>query len=158
MEHPSYQQVYTDTTGHAECVYVRYDPARVTLQELAELYFQIIDPLSLNKQGEDVGTRYRTGVFYDNEADCEILREVASGNMTAEEAENRLKTLPFDDVGFANRDNHRELRTGQPEAVFCEGKTPEQAAEIMKRLADSHERAAYNEYFRQNSRMGMDVF
>ena len=76
VEHPSYQQVYTDTTGHAECVYVRYDPARVTLQELAELYFQIIDPLSLNRQGEDVGTRYRTGVYYDNEADCAILREV----------------------------------------------------------------------------------
>ena len=76
VEHPSYRQVYTDQTGHAECVHVRYDPARVSLRSLAELYFQIIDPLSLNKQGEDVGTRYRTGVYYEDEADAEILREV----------------------------------------------------------------------------------
>ena len=76
VEHPSYRQVYTDQTGHAECVYVRFDPARVSLKALAELYFQIIDPLSLNKQGEDVGTRYRTGVYYEDAQDAEILREV----------------------------------------------------------------------------------
>ena len=76
VQNPSYQQVYTDTTGHAECVHVRYDPERVSLKRLTELYFKIIDPLSLNKQGEDEGTRYRTGVYYEDERDFNILREV----------------------------------------------------------------------------------
>ena len=75
VEHPSYEQVYTDRTGHAECVHVRYDPERVSLQKLVHLFFKIIDPLSLNKQGEDEGTRYRTGVYYGDERDLDVLRK-----------------------------------------------------------------------------------
>ena len=73
VQNPSYQQVYTDTTGHAECVHVRYNPEVVSLQRLAELFFQIIDPLSLNKQGEDEGTRYRTGVYFEDDQDLDTL-------------------------------------------------------------------------------------
>ena len=76
VENPTYKQVYTDTTGHAECVHVRYNPREVSLQRLTELFFKIIDPLSLNKQGEDEGTRYRTGVYYQDEADYAILSQV----------------------------------------------------------------------------------
>ena len=72
-ENPTYKQVYTDTTGYAECVHVRYNPERVSLKELVGLYFRIIDPLSLNRQGEDEGTRYRTGVYYGDESDLETL-------------------------------------------------------------------------------------
>lgn len=78
LDNPTYQEVYTDTTGHAECVHVRYNPSVVSLQHLTELFFKIIDPLSLNKQGEDVGTRYRTGVYYDNTKDAGVLSEVFS--------------------------------------------------------------------------------
>ena len=70
---PTYEQVYTDTTGHAECVHVRYNPEMISLKELVRLYFRIIDPLSLNRQGEDEGTRYRTGVYYEDERDFELL-------------------------------------------------------------------------------------
>ena len=79
VPNPSYKQVYTDTTGHAECVHVRYNPERITLERLAELYFKIIDPLSLNKQGEDEGTRYRTGVYYGDEQDLAVLKKVYDG-------------------------------------------------------------------------------
>lgn len=72
-QNPTYEQVYTDETGHAECVHVRYDPKVISLQELTRLYFKIIDPLSLNKQGGDEGTRYRTGVYYEDEGDLDIL-------------------------------------------------------------------------------------
>ena len=75
-ENPTYEQVYTDGTGHAECVHVRYDPETVSLERLAGLYFRIIDPLSLNKQGEDEGTRYRTGVYFEDESDLETLSRV----------------------------------------------------------------------------------
>ncbi len=64
-----------------------------------------------------------------------LLRGVADGSVSVEEAEEKLKTLPFEDIGFANIDTHRSLRTGYPEVVFCEGKKPEQVAEIMARLA-----------------------
>ena len=73
---PSYEEVYTDTTGFAETVRVTYNENRIGVKELTELYFTIIDPLSLNKQGGDIGTRYRTGVYYKEEADAEAARPV----------------------------------------------------------------------------------
>ena len=75
-ENPSYEEVYTDTTGFAETVRVTYDPKRISVKELTELYFTIIDPLSLNKQGGDIGTRYRTGVYYTEEADRALIASV----------------------------------------------------------------------------------
>ena len=76
LQDPTYEQVYTDTTGHAECVHVRYNPEKISLRELTELYFKIIDPTSLNKQGEDEGTRYRTGVYYEDPGEAETLSAV----------------------------------------------------------------------------------
>lgn len=74
-ENPSYEEVYTDSTGHAETVKVSYDPARVSLQTLLRLFFTIIDPLALNFQGHDTGTRYRSGVFYANEEDRPVIED-----------------------------------------------------------------------------------
>ena len=70
---PSYEQVYTDTTGFAETVRVTYRPERISLDTLVDLFFSIIDPLSLNRQGHDEGTRYRTGVYYEDDADRPVL-------------------------------------------------------------------------------------
>ena len=75
---PSYEQVYTDTTGFAETVRVCYRPEKISLRLLAELYFDIIDPLSLNQQGHDEGTRYRTGIYYSDPSDLPVLQEVYS--------------------------------------------------------------------------------
>lgn len=73
---PTYRQVYTDETGHAECVHVRYDPERVSLEELVRLFLNMIDPFSLNKQGGDEGTRYRTGIYYENGDDRDVIENV----------------------------------------------------------------------------------
>lgn len=73
---PSYEEVYTDTTGFAETVRVTYKPERISLETLADLYFTIIDPLSLNRQGHDEGTRYRTGVYYSDPTDLPVLKAV----------------------------------------------------------------------------------
>lgn len=75
-ENPSYEEVYTDRTGFAETVRISYNPQRVSLETLAELYFCIIDPLSLNRQGHDEGTRYRTGIYYADPEDRPILEKV----------------------------------------------------------------------------------
>ena len=70
---PTYEQVYTDTTGFAETVRVQYDPSRVSLARLVRLFFTVIDPLSLNRQGHDEGTRYRTGVYYTSPEDLPVI-------------------------------------------------------------------------------------
>ena len=72
---PTYEEVYTDTTGYVECVKVIYDPLIITLEYLVELFFRSIDPLSLNQQGNDCGTRYRTGVYY---ADVDDITKIKS--------------------------------------------------------------------------------
>ena len=74
-ESPSYREVYTDTTGYAETVELEYDPAKMPLELLVEAFFAIIDPLSLNRQGEDEGTRYRTGIYYEDVADLAAIDE-----------------------------------------------------------------------------------
>lgn len=71
--HPTYQEVCTDTTGFAETVRVSYDPQVVSLRTLVEHFFKIIDPTSVNRQGNDVGTQYRSGVYYTNIDDQLVL-------------------------------------------------------------------------------------
>lgn len=75
-EYPTYEEVYTDTTGYAECVKVVYDPSVIALEYLVELFFRSIDPLSLNRQGNDCGTRYRTGVYYTDNEDVIKIKSI----------------------------------------------------------------------------------
>ena len=75
-ENPTYKEVYTDQTGYAETVHLRYNPSVVSLRFLLEMYFKAIDPTSLNKQGEDEGSRYRTGIYYSDSADRTVIDEV----------------------------------------------------------------------------------
>ena len=75
-ENPTYEQVYTDSTGYAETVHIIYNPEVVSLTLLLELFFRSIDPTSLNRQGNDCGTRYRTGIYYTTEEDIATIRKV----------------------------------------------------------------------------------
>ncbi len=67
-----------------------------------------------------------------------ILNEVAEGKMDPQEAMAQLKELPYQDIGFANIDQHRNIRTGYPEAIYCEGKTPEQVAAIIDKMKEKN--------------------
>lgn len=73
---PTYEQVYTDQTGYAETVLIEYNPETITLEEILDLYFLTIDPTSLNKQGGDIGTRYRTGIYYTTPDDLPQIQKV----------------------------------------------------------------------------------
>lgn len=66
-KNPTYKEVCTGETGHAECLEIIYDPAQITFDELLEVFWETHDPTTLNRQGNDVGTQYRSGIFYVNE-------------------------------------------------------------------------------------------
>ncbi len=73
---PTYKEVCSGRTGHAETVHVTYAPNKVSLRTLTQQFFKIIDPTSINRQGNDRGTQYRTGIYYVDEADKPVLQDV----------------------------------------------------------------------------------
>jgi len=76
VERPSYEQVCSGQTGHNEVVRLDFDPSVVSLRELLEVFFVIHDPTSLNRQGADVGTQYRSGIYVHSPEQAELAREV----------------------------------------------------------------------------------
>ena len=85
-ENPSYEQVCTDTTGHAEVVQLQYDPARISYRQLLERFWSKHNPTTPNRQGFDVGTQYRSAIFYHSEEQ----RRLAEESRAAEEASGRF--------------------------------------------------------------------
>src|SRR6478735_12703966 len=76
VTNPSYEQVCTGRTGHAEVVKVEFDPAQITLREILQIFFVVHDPTTLNRQGNDVGTQYRSGIYYGKDEQKRVAEEV----------------------------------------------------------------------------------
>jgi peptide-methionine (S)-S-oxide reductase len=75
VPNPSYEAVCTGATGHAEAVQIEYDPEVITFRDLLDVFFTVHDPTTLNRQGADVGTQYRSAVFYHDEAQRQVVQE-----------------------------------------------------------------------------------
>lgn len=73
---PTYEQICTGRTGHVEVVKVEFDPAVISLREILEIFFVVHDPTTLNRQGNDVGTQYRSGIYVTSDAQKEVAQEV----------------------------------------------------------------------------------
>jgi len=76
LENPSYEDVCRKETGHAEAVYITYDAKAISLESLLQYYFRIIDPVAINKQGGDIGSQYRTGIYYNDDSDLKAIKRV----------------------------------------------------------------------------------
>ncbi len=116
-QNPTYKEVYTDTTGFAETVRVEYNPEKVSLQFLLQMFFKAIDPLSLNKQGHDEGTRYRTGVYYTSDQDLPVIEKVFSEVQKDYPQPLAVEKLPLENY-YAAEDYHQDYLDKNPDG-YC---------------------------------------
>lgn len=114
---PTYKEVYTDTTGYAETVHIQYDTERVGLRFLLRMFFKAIDPTSLNKQGEDEGTRYRTGIYYTDSADLPKIRNIFDEVQSQTKAPVVVEVEPLQ-VFYRAEDYHQDYLNKNPDG-YC---------------------------------------
>ncbi len=114
---PTYKEVYTDTTGYAETVHIQYDTERVGLRFLLCMFFKAIDPTSLNKQGEDEGTRYRTGIYYTDSADLPKIRNIFDEVQSQTKAPVVVEVEPLQNF-YRAEDYHQDYLNKNPDG-YC---------------------------------------
>ncbi len=121
LNNPSYQQVCRGRTGHAEVVQITYDPQVVSFKELLQVFFTIHDPTTLNRQGNDVGTQYRSAIFYHTDQQKQIAEQVMLEITSAELYKNKLVTqLIPEDKFYQAEDYHQNYFANNPEQGYCQ--------------------------------------
>ena len=113
VENPTYKQVCSGTTGFSETVQVIYDKEKIALADLLELYFKTIDPTTLNRQGGDMGTQYRTGIYYTDSADLQAIREELSKLALAYTKPIRIEVEPLKNF-YPAEDYHQDYLDNNP--------------------------------------------
>ena len=133
---PTYEQVCTGTTGHNEVVKLVYDPAQVSTRELLEIFFVIHDPTTLNRQGHDVGTQYRSGIYYTTEAQRAVAQALID-ELTAAQAFGRpivTELLPLAHYHPAE-DYHQDFFERNPHQGYCLAVAAPKVAKLRKTFA-----------------------
>lgn len=118
---PSYEQVCAGTTGHAEVVQVTFDPQAVSFKEILEVFFTIHDPTTLNRQGADVGTQYRSAIFYHSPEQKEIAEQTIAEIEAAGVWDSKIVTevVPLSQF-FPAEDYHQEYFQKNPYQPYCQ--------------------------------------
>lgn len=106
---PSYEEVCNMDTGHAETVRVEYDPSKIRLEYLLNLFYDVIDPTSLNRQGGDTGTQYRTGIYYSDIRDKDIIRSSLNALQKSYKNPIVVEILPLKDYYTAEEYHQKYL-------------------------------------------------
>ncbi|MYB50407.1 MAG: peptide-methionine (S)-S-oxide reductase MsrA [Dehalococcoidia bacterium] len=117
---PTYEAVCSGTTGHAEVVQIAYDPDMVSFRELLEVFFTIHDPTTLNRQGNDVGTQYRSAVYFHDEEQRLIAEEVIEEMTVAEVWDDPIVTeITALDTFFEAEEYHQRYFEKNPFQPYC---------------------------------------
>jgi peptide-methionine (S)-S-oxide reductase len=120
-ENPSYQQVCSGSTGHAEVVRVTFDPAQVSYRDLLDVFFTIHDPTTLNRQGNDVGTQYRSVIFYANDEQRRQAEEVIGELNAARAFPSPIVTAVEPAKTFyVAEPYHQQYYAANPAAPYCQ--------------------------------------
>ncbi|MCR8956436.1 peptide-methionine (S)-S-oxide reductase MsrA [Variovorax sp. S2] len=117
---PTYEQICTGRTGHVEVVKVEFDPAAISLREVLEIFFVVHDPTSLNRQGNDVGTQYRSGIYFTNDGQKEVaqavIREIEAGKTYS--APVVTEVVPLANYSTAEA-YHQDYFLNNPNQGYC---------------------------------------
>lgn len=117
---PSYSQVCTGTTGHAEAVNITFDPQVVSFKDLLQIFFTVHDPTTMNRQGADVGTQYRSAIFYHDEEQKKVAQQVIKEVESAKiwDAPIVTEVTPFKTF-YRAEDYHQEYFAQNPDQPYC---------------------------------------
>ena len=120
-DRPSYQQVCSGTTGHAEAAQITFDPQVISFRDLLDVFFTIHDPTTLNRQGHDVGTQYRSIIFYhtpeQREAAEQTIRELGAAKLWDAPIVTQLEPLT---AFYPAEEYHRDYFMRNPDQPYCQ--------------------------------------
>jgi len=137
VDNPSYQAVCTGMTGHAEVVQVTFDPSTLSYRDLLRVFFTVHDPTTLNRQGADVGTQYRSAIFYHDDsqrADAEaVIRELTESKLWPNPIVTEVTKF---DKFFAAEDYHQEYFVNNPRQPYCMAVVAPKVAKFRKHFVD----------------------
>ena len=121
LANPNYRQVCSGTTGHAEVVQVIFDPGTIAYKDILEVFFSTHDPTTLNRQGADIGTQYRSAIFYHTPDQKKIAEEVVEKIGSSGLWDGRIVTeiTPFK-AFYPAEDYHQEYYKTNPEQPYCQ--------------------------------------
>ena len=134
---PTYQQVCEGTTGHAEVVQITFDPQVVSYRELLEVFFTIHDPTTLNRQGADVGTQYRSAIFYHSpeqkETAARVIAEIEGARLW--DAPVVTEVVPLTEF-YPAEDYHQEYYQRNPQQGYCRAIIAPKVAKFRKQYLE----------------------
>ena len=137
LPNPSYEQVSAGGTGHAEVVQITFDPGAVTYRELLEVFFTIHDPTTLNRQGADVGTQYRSAVFYHSQsqkATAEaVMQSIQEAGIWANPIVTEVRPL---EAFYPAEAYHQEYFRRNPGQAYCRVVIAPKVAKFRKRYME----------------------
>ncbi|HMU34015.1 MAG TPA: peptide-methionine (S)-S-oxide reductase MsrA [Pyrinomonadaceae bacterium] len=134
---PTYQEVCTGSTGHAEVIQIEFDPAEIDFSDILRVFFTVHDPTTLNRQGGDIGTQYRSSVFYHSEAQKQVAEAVIREIDAAAIYPNPIVTevVPFEKFWPAE-DYHQEYFVNNPNQPYCSAVIAPKVAKFRKMYAE----------------------
>jgi len=134
VREPSYQQVCEGDTGHAEVVKLQFDAAKISLREVLEIFFSIHDPTTLNRQGNDVGPQYRSGIYYHDETQRALAQSVID-ELNAEVKGRVVTELKPLDNYWPAEDYHQRYFARNPSQGYCSFVVGPKVAKFRKTFA-----------------------